>query len=261
MDLATALHSPDSPASILPASITAVYSDGSVDIDLGGNRPVASAAVLTSYTPSIGDVVEVMRRDSSSWLVLGTVHASSGTTVTVSNSWLLPYNVLPAAPSGGIANPFVVNAVDAASFRTWEKKWETTDIYQASNDSDLGWWRGCYFYGVGAFADIAGTKCTAVTIRLHRDATTGSPTNPWIAPHAHETRPSGSPVFTEDATKLATLNLDTITTYELDVTWGQGLIDGTIKGFGHRKYLTSAYMKMVALAADSASGQLSISWE
>lgn len=254
--------SPDSSALVSSATVTDLGADGTVSVDLGSGRVVASAMVLATYTPAVGDVVQAIRRDEQSWLVLGTTRSSNPTTVDVTASLAFPFNVVPAAP--GVANPLVVAANNIQSWRNnegWYGASESNNAAQGAYSTTWGYYRGCYFYG-NAFTSLAGRTCTGLTIRLHRKGSGGisGAERIWLAPHTHASQPSGSPYFTESARQVGTLAWNATDTFTLPTAWGQALIDGRYKGFGHLYLGTADYAVMHGLETDSLSGQLSLSW-
>lgn len=261
--LRDALSKPDPDPLVWLATITSIDAGGTVGIDLGGGRTIDVASVLSSYTPRVGDVVQVLRRDGSTWLVLGDVRDSNQTTVDVTTSLSFPFNVAPAAPA--VANPFVVDSNNIQSWRNnegWSGAAESNNAAQGAFSTTWGYYRGCYFYGSTAFSALKGATCTGITIRLHRDGSGGiaGGERQWIAPHTHATQPSGAPYFPVGATNVGSLAWNGIGTFALPTIWGQRLIDGVYKGFGHLYLGTADYSICVGLGSDALSGRLSISW-
>lgn len=265
--LRNALGGQDPEPLVWQARITAIAADGTVSIDLGLDRGITVALVLDTYTPVVGDVVQVLRRDATSWLVLGGRRASSPSTVDVTTSLAFPYNVVPAAP--GVADPLVVSAATLRSWRDAER-WsdsapvapEATRAAQGALSTAFGYYRGCYFYGASAFSSILGRVCTSITIRLHRTSGGSAATEPmWIAPHVHPSQPTVAPFFPVAAVNVGSLAPDGIGTFSLPLEWGQKVLDGVYKGFGHLSLSTADYAICHALGTDSASGQLSIGWD
>lgn len=260
MNLRDALAQKDSPEHVQSATIYSIDPAGTVGIDFGGGQIVDRAYVLSSYDPVIGAAVEVLQRTKSTWLVLGEIRGSNSTTLGFTRSWAFPYNVTPANPS--VADPFVVNANAVRSWRVTDP-WTKNEAYQGAYTTTWGYYRGLYFYGNGAFSPIAGATCTGITIRLHRTGSGGNGgAEPcWIAPHVHESVPTGSPYFAESAVNVGSLAWNGVGTFALPTSWGQGLIDGTYKGFGHLYLGTSDYAIFHAYGTDSLTGQLSIGWD
>lgn len=261
LTLRDALTAPDSDLLVSAAVVTAIYADGTADIDLGGGRRVKACPVLASYTPATGDNVQALRRDSSSWLVLGATRLSNATTVSVGNSLSFPYNVNPAPVS--VANPFVVSATRTASWRNNEG-WYLTEPRQGSYSTTYGYHRGLYFYGANAFAPLAGTTVTRVRIHLARQSSGGSGGGVpnYLAPHVHATQPSGEPIFTtSSATNVGSLAWGASGDFDLPVAYGQALVNGTAKGIGHLYLGTTYYSILQSLAADASVGRLTIYWK
>lgn len=267
LDISSVLTPADTVQNVLSVTVTQVYSDGTVDVDLGGNRTMENVPCLSWYTPSVGDAVEIVRRDIGSWLVLGTVLTSAQTTVSVAGSWTLPYNVkpLPAPPPNPPDPPqtppaparthkLVVQAVSTHSWRNTADGWDhltryTTQapyVYQGAYTSYIGsadgYWMGCYFYG-SAFDSIRGTTCVSCSIHLVRRSSggQGGPVAQYIAPHAHKSMPSGRPLFTASASNVGSLAWGRTGTFSLPRSFGQQLCDGTAHGFGHRYSGSASY--------------------
>lgn len=258
------VRSPDDFGVIRPATIRTVNTDGTVDVDLGDGRMVAAARVLSSYTPGSGRVVEVMARDTSSWLVLGEARTSNPTTVDAQVSMSFPFNVTPAAPSGA-ANPLVTSAVDVQSWRNnegWNGAAESNRVAQGAHSTAWGYYRGLYFYGANTFASLDGRTCTSLSIRIARlgRGGNGAAEPVWLAPHTHATQPSGAPYFAAPAINVGSLAWNLSATFTLPAAWGQGLIDGRYAGIGHLYLGTADYALFHGLDTNPQSGQLSMGW-
>lgn len=262
LDLASVLTPTDSVTNIISATIAAIYSDGTVDVDLGANRQLTGVAVLATYTPATGDAVEIMRRDSASWLVLGPIRTSNATTVTVYRGWQMPYNVNAAPVTSGTLN---VNAASTKSYRKIDG-WSRADVYQgaysSSQGSAYGYWSGLYFYGSSAFSSAYGQTCTGISIHLERKSSGGSggAIPLYIAPHVHGSQPSGAPVWWAGAVNVGSLAWGANGVFNLPKSWGQALLDGKIKGFGHRYSGTSAYSIGDTVGTYSLAGHITLTW-
>ena len=262
LDLALALAPVDTAAAVSSAVVADVAADGTVTIDLGGSRLIPRTRVLSTYSPVTGDGVEVVRRDANSFLVVGAVRTSAPTTVEVSDSIGLAWDVLPAYGEAAASGQLIVNATDTQSYRTSDK-WARDDVYQGalSSSTSYGYNRGCYFYGT-AFAALIGKRCTGLQVRVSRKNAGGpsAAADVYIAPHAHTTRPTGSPIWRAPALKVGAVALGAYAYLDLPVPWGQGLIDGTIRGLGHLRDTTGDYAVFNSLAADAWSGTLVLDW-
>ena len=264
--LRDALVGPDNLGLIQSATITAVYADGTVDVDLGADRIVAGCPVLAPYAPVVGAPVQLIRRDLQTWLVLGATLTTANTTVDVARSWGLPYAVL-AQPTGSAAGDatgtLTVNAAAIASFRENEgwSKYPTAPL-QGAYSTTWGYYRGLYFYGANAFASHKGRKITRARNRHSRYDHGGiaGGERQWLAAHAHATRPSSSPIFTSAATNVGTLAWSTALDFDLPLYVGQALADGRAKGIGHLYFGTADYSICKGLAADALSGRLILDW-
>ena len=259
MQFRDALTPPEPVSATSPAFIQSIDADGTVGIDFGGARTVDRCAVLSTYTPVIGDAVEVLRRDSGSYLVLGAVRDSNPTTVTVGTSLAIPYNVIPATATA--ANPLVVSA---SSTRSWRENegWYRNDPRQGSYSTAWGYHRGCYFYGSSAFSALAGQTCTRLRVTLYRDNHGGisGPERVYVGPHVHASQPAGAPYFPKGAQNVGTLAWGASGTFDLPVAWGQGLIDGIYKGLGHLYMGTADYSIYLAVGAQPLAGQITLDW-
>lgn len=260
MQFRDALSRPDELSNVGPAVVSGIEADGTVSIDLGGGRVVDRCAVLATYTPAIGEAVEVLRRDASSYLVLGATRDTNPTTVTVGTSLLIPYNVLPAVSVA--ANPLTVSAASTRSWRDNEG-WYRNDPRQGSYSTAWGYHRGCYFYGSSAFSALAGQTCTRLRVKVYRDTHGGisGPERVYVGPHVHASQPSGAPYFPKGAQSVGTLAWGASGTFDLPVEWGQGLIDGIYKGLGHMYLGTADYSIFLAVGAQPLAGQILLDWK
>lgn len=261
MDLAQALTRPDPDPAVVSALVVTVQSDGRVILDLGAGRQVP-AAVLSWWTPAPGAVVEALRRDAASWLVLGPVRTSNPASVGFMESLAFPFNVSPGV--GVVANPLVLSASSVASWRENDGWSAAGDARQGAYQSAVwGYWRGCYFYPQSSLALLAGRTCTRLRVTLVRTSNIGNSaaTPQFIAPHVHEGQPAGSPLFLADAVNAGSLAWNGVGTFDLPVAWGQALIDRTAKGLGHVYLGTAYYSACKTLAAYAASGQITLDWQ
>ena len=265
--LRDALGGPDGYGLIVTAEITNVYSDGTVTLDLGDDRTVDSCPVLAPYVPAVGGVVQAMRRDASSFLVLGAIVTSATTTVDVSRSWGIGYKVLaqPTGSAGGdTTGSLTKNAIATSSWRNnegWSKY--PSDPLQGAYSSTWGYYRGLYFYGAGAFDSLRGRHCTRARIYVVRDNHGGiaGPERQWLAPHAHATRPSGAPVFTAGAANAGSVAWSSGAYLDLPISMGQALMDGRAKGIGHLYLGTADYSIGVGVGRNSLSGRIILDWK
>lgn len=266
-DLRDVLTSPDDVGAVLTATIASIDADGTVGVDFGGGRTVDRCAVLSVYTPVMGDSVQVLRRDASSFLVLGAVRDFNATSVSVSASLAFPYNVyapLPSTPTPSTGT-LVVPATAIRSWRDnegWSGASESNSAAQGAYSTRWGYYRGCYFYG-SAFSSLKGATCTRLRIRLHRKGAGGiaGPENVYLALHAHASIPSGAPYFTTGARRVGSLAWNDTAEFDLPVSWGQALINGTAKGIGHLYLGTADYAVFHGLGTDSLSGRLTLDWK
>lgn len=243
-----------------PASIVKLYADGRVDVDTGAG--VVPAAVLGPYVPRTGAVVELLRRDDSSYLVLGEVRQYNPTTVEVAGAFRAVYAITPAPM---VATTITVNASGTKSWRE-ATGWSQDPPYQATYTSaNLGYWRGLYFYG-SSLAGYRGRRCTSLSIHLHRHngagaggVGAGGPVAQWIGPHVNWDA-SGAPYFPAGSINVGSLSDGApIGDFVLPTEWGQGLLDGTYAGLGHlRLTIGRDYSRCKSLGEDGATGRLQI---
>lgn len=261
MRLRDALTNPDTGAFVVSAVITGVDPDGSVSVDLGGGSVIDRCVVLASYTPTVGDTVELLRRDAVSGLVLGGTRQAAPATVTVTSELVFAYNVTPAQQATGAPNPLVVSAVGSSSWRENEG-WYKSQAYQGSYNTQWGYHRGLYYYGSGAFTSLRGVTVTRCRIRLARSGVggQGGPVPMWIAPHIHASQPPGAPYFTAGARNVGSLAWDGVGVFDLPASWGQALVDNRANGFGHLYLGTVNYAIMDPLNVDALNGQVTLDW-
>jgi hypothetical protein len=179
-----------------------------------------------------------------------------------------PYNVLPSI--SGVPNPLVVSVAATGSWRSadgWGSSYmPTTDtVAQGAYSASSTYYEGCYFYGAGAFASLAGRRCTGLTIRIHRLGVggTSAATQQVLSLHVHPTAPTTPPAFlTSYVANVGSLAWNGIGTYSLPTAWGDLLIAGKAAGVGHLLLAWGQGNQSYAAgkAADTATGQLSITW-
>lgn len=257
----------------LPTSaiVNAVNADGSVDLNyLGGIAQ--SVPCLSTYSPSSGDIVKVIRTGPASLLVIGTVRVSATTSGTVSSDYVMAANVAPVPSSSGgggtVSGTSGTTTVRPTTTGSWRKGdgWGSRDFlgqgYYPSS-SWLGSYQGAAFYGSGAFNFLKGRTVTRVRIYLKRNTGSGvfGGQTVYIWTHKNATRPSGGPYWL--GTKaLATPSMavgDTLV-YDLPVSVGAQLASGYARGFGLHHDSTSQYLQMTGLSGYSDSFRLDISW-
>ncbi len=267
----------DSGDPVMSAVVEDVKVDGTVDLSFSGGL-ASDVPVLGWYTPATGDVVRVLRVGRTQFLVLGTTRVSNPATVRVATSRTLSWkvNAAPDAPDPtdnptGLVSPFVVSADSSRSYRSTDG-WSRDDPYQGVFSSSLGYWRGCWFYGKKpqAAKGVTVTRCRIQVRRQNSSHGNNSPSYLYVYPHAHETRPSGDPIFRTDAingvrgpARIGPLNRGEASTapgLDLPKQWGQALVDGYVKGFGLRRDVTGLenYVILDGKVAYADSGKLSI---
>lgn len=264
-DLRDAIAAPDTVGTIRGGVVTNIDADGSVTVDLGAG-PIPGALVLGWYTPVAGDVVQVLRRDPSSWLVLGPARTTNATTQSIVRSFGVPWNVWAAPSGGGTAGTLTVAATSTGSYRSADG-WSQTAPYQGAYSVSRGLYTGCYFYG-SPFASLTGRTGTSLTIRLHRHIGAGTggvgaggPVTQYLALHGHTSQPGGAPTLVTGTVAAGTLSdASPTTTFTLPTSWAQALIDGTAKGVAHYSGSAGDYSRCQSVAEDSLTGQLALGW-
>lgn len=249
------------------ATIVGIHpTDGTVTIDLGGGRVVPSCIVIQPYQPSMGAVVEALRRDETHWMVIGPRQTAPPPTLALHAEWPISYDVRTPVTA---ANPLVVSAAASRSWRDadgWSGAYAPTAdaVGQGAYSTAYGYYRGCYFYGDGAFASLAGRSCTSLTIHLHRLGVGGhsAATQQVIGPHVHGSQPAGDPFFPWGAANVGSLAWGASGDFALPPSWGDLLISGQAKGIGHLLFATGNgnYSWCSGVAADSTSGRLTLGW-
>ncbi|MBP8882361.1 MAG: hypothetical protein KBG77_14805 [Dermatophilaceae bacterium] len=269
VSLPRAMTPPDSPSVVRPATVVGINADGTVVVEFGSGLKSGACPVLAGYTPVYGDSVQVLKRDTSSWLVLGSVRSSNATTQNLVIGCRTPRNIMPSV--SGVPNPLTINAVGTGAWRDADG-WSRSEPYQGAFSTGRGYYRGCYFYGASPAAAIAGRTVTSVSIRLHRSTAIGAAgvgssaaVGQYIAPHSHPTQPGDPPSFVDSAGVVLVGSLTApddlqVGTFALPTSWGQSLVDGGIAGFGHLRLTTTDYQRCKSIAEDAASGQLVIGW-
>lgn len=250
------------------ATITQVNDNGTVTIDLGGGQLVPNTVVILSYVPVIGAVVEVFNRDDTHWVVLGPRRVSNPPSQSYVAEWMVAYDVWPV-PSGA-ANPLVVSAGATGSWRDvdgWgSSTLPTTDtVAQGAYTSRYGYYRGCYFYGAGAFSNyLQGKRCTRLRIRINRLGSGGltGATQQVVGPHPHPSQPGGPPVFPWGAQNVGGLAWSANGTFDLPTFWGDLLITGQASGLGHLLLATGNgnYSFAAGKSVDGDTGLVTLDW-
>jgi hypothetical protein len=266
LDVLSGLTNPDdAPRSGI---IAGVNTDGTVDLSyLGGI--VTNVPVVSTYTPTSGDVVQIMRRGTASLLVLGAVRTSNTGGGTVSADFVVSYNVdaVPSAITGGgtAGSTGVLSVIPytAGSYRRTDG-WAKSDVRQGVyySSTQLGYYHGAWFYGVNAFSQLKGRTITRVRIYLSRDSSGGvfaaEPIH--IYRHKNATKPSGDVYFFGSQVSAPKLAVSSSGIFDLPISVGQELASGYAKGLGLLHNGTSDYLILNGLSSYANSGRLDISW-
>jgi hypothetical protein len=256
----------------LPTSavVNSLNADGTVNlVYLGGLAN--NISVVSSYTPSSGDIVRVMRTGPATLLVLGTVRTANVTAGTVASDLVINYNVAPVPTTTGgggtvtgQSGTTTVRPTVTGSYRKGDG-WGSRDFlgqgYYPSS-SWLGSYRGAAFYGTNAFTFLKGRTVTRIRIYLKRETGAGvfAGQRSYIYKHKNATRPSAAPYFLGTAIAKPSLAVGDSGVFDLPVSVGAELASGYTKGFGLVHDGTSEYLHLLGLGSYSDSFRLDISW-
>jgi hypothetical protein len=249
------------------AIIIVVNIDGTVNLNyLGG--VVTNVPVISTYTPTTGDVVQVMRRGPSSLLVIGSYRTTNPAGGTVASDYTIVYNVdaVPTAITGGgtagSSGVLTVMPYVAGSYRRTDG-WARTDIRQGVyyTSSQLGYYHGGWFYGTNAFAQLKGRSITRVRIYLSRDQAGNYASEPiYLYGHKNAQKPSGDIYFVGKRIGSIRLAWPGSGVFDLPLSVGQQLQSGYLKGLGLLYNGTGDYVVLNSIANYANSGRLDISW-
>jgi hypothetical protein len=249
---------PDGPT----ATIYRLYTDGTVDLNLGGGRIFGPVKVMATYTPTTGAQVAVLTYPNGQKIVLGEFRTANATTQRETVGITFPFNVLPSA---GGTNPLVVAAASSGSYRNadgWAYLSDGT-VAQGAYSTAYGYYKGCWFYGDTAFAALAGRTVTRIAMTVVRKSAGGISGAQVItaAIHAHGTRPSGEPTFLSGGVNIGSLAWGASAEFDLPVAWGQSLVNGTARGVGLLRLASgNGNYSLQQPAGVSSCGQLRIWW-
>jgi len=244
------------------AKIYRVYADGTVDLNLGGGRIFGPVNVLDTYTPTTGALVSIMTYPNGQKIVLGSLRTANATTQRETVALAFPFNVLPGTSS--VANPYVVPAAASGSWRSadgWAYLGGT--VAQGAYSTAYGYYKGCWFYGDGAFDALAGRTVTRVALTVERESAGGvaGAQMHTAALHAHGTQPGGEPTFVSEGRDIGSLAWGAAAEFDLATVWGQALVDGAAHGVGLLRMASgNGNYSLCQPAGVSSSGQLRIWW-
>lgn len=247
--------------------IYGVNTDGTVDLSyLGGI--CLNVPVISTYTPSTGDVVQVMRRGPSSLIVIGSFRTTNTAGGTVASDFVISYNVdaVPSTITGGgtagSSGTLTVRPYTAGSYRRTDG-WSRTDVRQGVyyTSTQLGYYHGAWFYGTNAFSQLKGRTITSVKIYMKRDQSGNYASLPiYLYGHKNATKPSGDVYFIGQKLGSAKLGWPGSGVFSLPISVGQQLASGYIKGLGLLYSGTGNYLTLSSLATYTDSGRLDIGW-
>ena len=220
---------------------------------------------LGSYTPAVGDTVQLLWRETNPGQWTGLALGKTGSYVppapTPPKQTTASADVevveAPAAPD--LPNPYVINVAGAACWRGSGWRTDTSTLYQ-------GDWTGrgdnttFFFYG-GRFAALQGLTVTRADLRIHAGA--GGPsaaTTARCAIHGAHTRTPGRPSLTGatwDGPSLADGDTDRT---DIPVSAAQGLVDNPRRGIALVGTGKSNYSAYPPPTSDPLQAQIRIWW-
>lgn len=250
------------------AIVTEVNTDGTLDLRYMGGI-LLNVPCISTYTPTTGDVVQVMRRGPGSLLVIGAVRTTNVAGGTVASDFVISYNigVVPTAITGGgtagSSGTATFMPVSAGSYRRTDG-WSRSDVRQGVyyTSSQLGYYHGGWFYGSGAFNSLKGRTITRVRIYLERQGGAGNYALMPVHLYAHKnaTKPTGDVYYIGHQLAAPKLAAPGNLIVDLPTSFGVNLATGYAKGIGVLYNGTTDYMVLSSIAQYANSGRLDISW-
>jgi hypothetical protein len=249
------------------AVIIGANTDGTVTLSYLGSV-LNNVPVISTYTPTTGDVVQIMRRGASSLLVIGAYRTTNPAGGTVASDFVILYNIdaVPGAITGGgttgATGVLTVMPVSAGSYRRVDG-WARSDVRQGAyyTSTQLGYYHGGWFYGASAFNALRGRTITRVRFYLERQqAGTYSAQPIYVYGHKNATKPSGDIYFTGKKQGSISAVWPSAGAYDLPVSVGTNLASGNYKGVGLLYNGTNDYMVFSSIAQYADSGRLDITW-
>jgi hypothetical protein len=247
--------------------ITVVNTNGTVSLNyLGG--VFTNVPVLSTYTPTTGDVVQVMRRGPGSLMVIGAVRTSNPSGGTVVSDFVITYNVdaVPSAITGGgtagSSGVLTVRPYIAGSYRRVDG-WSRADVRQGVyyTSTHLGYYHGGWFYGTNAFGQLKGRTVTRVRLYLKREQAGTFNAEPiYLYGHKNAQKPTGDIYYVGQKIGNISIAYPGSGVYDLPLPIGTQLGSGYLKGLGLLYSGTGDYVVLSSLASYADSGRLDISW-
>ena len=185
----------------LSATVSAVGTDGALTLSYKGGT-ISKASRLASYTPVVGDRVEVLSYEPMGVLVLGK---------NVSPSVAMP---VPVAQT-----PVIVSPVNRATYGPGLTDWTVGVMEQVPGKT------ACLFYS-GGFTALAGKALESVEVEL---IVNGGP--PDFIGHQNDT-PTGALTTTGVPYRSVVSVPGTAVWLPLPIGMGQALVSGAIRGLG-----------------------------
>jgi len=249
------------------ATIQELNLDGTVDLNYMGFTAL-NVPVVSTYTPSSGDVVQVMRRGPGSLIVIGSVRTANVISGSVTSDFVVSYNIdaVPTTITGGgtagSSGTLTVFPQSAGSYRRADG-WSRSDVRQGVyyTSTSLGYYHGGWFYGSNAFSQLKGRTITSVKIYLERQqAGNYADQDIYIYGHKNATKPSGDIYFTGTRQGTIATPWPSQGANPLPISVGQNLASGNYKGLGLLYNGTAHYVVISSIAQYANSGRLDIGW-
>jgi len=247
--------------------ISQVNTDGTVNLSYLGGQ-FNNVPVISTYTPTTGDVVQVMRRGPASLIVIGSFRTTNPAGGTVASDFVISYNVdaVPSTITGGgtagSTGTLTVRPTVAGSYRRTDG-WSRSDVRQGVyyTSTQLGYYHGGWFYGSTAFSQLKGRTITSVKLYLRREQAGNYASEPiYLYGHKNATRPTGDIYFVGQKIGALKMPWPATSTFNLPLSVGTNLASGYLKGLGLLYNGTGDYVVLSSLAQYSDSGRLDIGW-
>jgi hypothetical protein len=224
---------------------------GTVSADVGG--VVTTIEVVRGLTVAAGDALLVTRYGGPGQMV---AIALMGTATSAPPDIPPPSVPAPTPPATG---KLIVAAVETRSYRSGKWRTDNDDVYQG--DYGNGNHTGAVFYGTKP-RSLAGATVTRATIRVWRPDAGGANAAQVTTMRlmTQNKRPSGAPTLTSSTSGPSLRRGQTVTAFDIPVSWAQAMVDGTAGGLAFFDSSGSPYVILSGRGRSSASFTLTISW-
>lgn len=237
-------------------AVTALNTAGGViTVNVGGQlvNVQVDRSINPATTPIVNGDIVLMTKVGSTWFVTGLLGTAT-----------LNYDARTSDPAPDVrpgyrTGRFVIHPVDTATYRAsvgWRE--DTTDLFQG-DQSGAGLLTGAAFYGTKPSA-LAGATVTKAVLKLKR--LPGGPfaaATPVLKLVTEAARPTGAPTLSSAAFGPALRAGDT-NDYELNVSWGQGLVNGTYGGLAITSAFSTPYLRLAGRDSWAAGMVVVLDW-